>query len=96
MNWLSSLPGFFYDMLFGCRHTRLTRPFTLEQETYKVCLDCGRKVYYSRERMEPLTPREVRRMKAARAGVLALAPESARISHPSILVPQPASKSNAA
>src|SRR5271165_1386113 len=68
MNWLRSVLEFLYDMLFGCRHERLTRPFTLEQQTYKVCLDCGRHVFYSAERMEPLTAREVRRMRKSDAG----------------------------
>lgn len=66
-NFFSSVFGFFYELIFGCRHGRLTRPFTLEAETYKVCLDCGRQIFYSSERMSPLTSREVRRMKAAQA-----------------------------
>jgi hypothetical protein len=65
MNWIQSLLGFFYDIIFGCRHWSQTRPFTLEQRTYKVCLDCGKQIYYSSERMTPLSAREVRRMKAA-------------------------------
>ena len=65
MNWIQSLLGFFYDIIFGCRHWSQTRPFTLDQQTYKVCLDCGKQIYYSRERMTPLSAREVRRMKAA-------------------------------
>jgi hypothetical protein len=68
MNWIQSLLGFFYDILFGCRHWSQTRPFTLEQQTYKVCLDCGKQIYYSTERMTPLSAREIRRMKAAAAG----------------------------
>jgi hypothetical protein len=65
MTWIQNLLGFFYDIVFGCRHWSQTRPFTLEQQTYKVCLDCGRQIYYSTERMTPLSAREVRRMKAA-------------------------------
>ncbi len=68
MNWMQSLLGFFYDIVFGCRHWSQTRPFTLEQQTYKVCLDCGKQIYYSTERMTPLSAREVRRMKAAAHG----------------------------
>ena len=64
MTWIQNLLGFFYDILFGCRHWSQTRPFTLEQQTYKVCLDCGKQIYYSRERMTPLSASEVRRMKA--------------------------------
>jgi hypothetical protein len=65
MNWIQSLLGFFYDIVFGCRHWSQTRPFTLEKQTYKVCLDCGKQIHYSRERMTPLSAREVRRMKTA-------------------------------
>jgi hypothetical protein len=65
MKWIQNLLGFFYDLVFGCRHWSQTRPFTLEQQTYKVCLDCGKQIYYSRERMTPLSAREVRRMKTA-------------------------------
>ena len=70
MTWIHSLLGFIYDILFGCRHWSQTRPFTLEQQTYKVCLDCGKQIYYSRERMTPLSAREVRRLKTAVAGPL--------------------------
>ena len=66
MTWIQNLLGFFYDIVFGCRHWSQTRPFTLEQQTYKVCLDCGKQIYYSPERMTPLSAREVRRMKADR------------------------------
>ena len=65
MTWIQNLLGFFYDIIFGCRHWSQTRPFTLEQQTYKVCLDCGKQIFYSPERMTPLSAREVRRMKAA-------------------------------
>lgn len=96
MHWLSSLLAFSYDVFFGCRHTRLTRPFTLDQETYKVCLDCGHKLYYSRERMQPLTDREVRRMKAAHARVVSLAPQPVELPQSGLLIAQPAGKSHAA
>lgn len=66
--------NFFAEILFGCSHSRLTRPFTLEKETYKVCLDCGKQIYYSAQDMRPLSPWEVRRMKAARAGELKMMP----------------------
>lgn len=29
------------DRLLGCWHSDLSRPFTVEGETYRVCLDCG-------------------------------------------------------
>lgn len=40
-----------YDLLFGCHHRKLSRVFTLNAETYRVCLDCGTKFAYSLETM---------------------------------------------
>ena len=62
MSLLRGFFAFFYEIIFGCRHDRLTRPFTIEAHTYKVCLDCGKQVFYSAETMRPLSGREVRRM----------------------------------
>jgi hypothetical protein len=93
MTWIQSLLGFFYDIIFGCRHWSQTRPFTLEQQTYKVCLDCGKQIYYSPERMTPLSAREVRRMKAANAGPVAVM--GASMPTPSLFARR-ANKSNAA
>jgi hypothetical protein len=73
MTWIATLLGFFYDIIFGCRHWSQTRPFTLEQQTYKVCLDCGKQIYYSTERMTPLSAREIRRMKATAEPVTVIA-----------------------
>jgi hypothetical protein len=49
------------DFLFGCHHVHLSRVFTLQGETYRVCCDCGAKFAYSLETMSierriPLTP----------------------------------------
>jgi hypothetical protein len=49
------------DFLFGCHHVHLSRVFTLEGLTYRVCCDCGAKFGYSLktmsvERRLPLTP----------------------------------------
>ncbi len=65
---------FFSEILFGCNHARVTRPFTLEEQTYKVCLDCGKQIYYSAKEMRPLTTWEIRRLKAASAGELRVVP----------------------
>ena len=73
MNIFRGIYNFFYEIFFGCSHKRQTRPFTLEAKTYKVCLDCGKQIYYSRERMTPLSAREVRRMKAETAPVSVIA-----------------------
>lgn len=93
MNWISSVLEFVYDTLFGCGHDRLTRPFTIEKQTYKVCLDCGRHVYYSAERMEPLSSRELRRMRKIHAGEVKIGPAPA---HGPQLVPSADSESIAA
>ena len=39
------------DFLFGCHHVHLSRVFTLQGETYRVCCDCGAKSAYSLETM---------------------------------------------
>jgi hypothetical protein len=70
----------------------MTRPFTLQQQTYMVCLDCGKRVYYSASAMRPLSVREVRRMHAAHAGEVRIMPS---VGTPQ-LVPAQARKSNAA
>ena len=49
------------EFLFGCHHGNISRVFTLEGKTYKVCCDCGAKFAYSLETMSivrrlPLTP----------------------------------------
>ena len=64
MNVLQAILHFLYEIFLGCRHDHLTRPFTIKQQTYKVCLDCGKHVYYSAVTMHPLSRREVRRMQA--------------------------------
>jgi hypothetical protein len=71
---LQAIVSFFTEILFGCSHSRQTRPFTISDETYKVCLDCGKQIYYSAQEMRPLTLGEVRRMKAARAGEVKIMP----------------------
>jgi hypothetical protein len=53
------------DFLFGCHHAHLSRVFTLQGETYRVCCDCGARYAYSLETMSikrrlPLTPVQTR------------------------------------
>ena len=45
------------DAVFGCRHSQVTRPFTLRRRTYQVCLDCGREIPYSLATMSQTTSR---------------------------------------
>ena len=35
------------NFAFGCHHTKLSRVFTLEGHSYKVCCDCGEHFEYS-------------------------------------------------
>lgn len=58
------------DLCLGCRHDRLTRPFTIQDESYMVCLDCGKQVFYSLESMRRLSGRELRSLRAKRSGLL--------------------------
>jgi hypothetical protein len=78
---LRAVLSFFSEILFGCSHSRVTRPFTLNDETYKVCLDCGKQIYYSAQEMRPLTAWEIRRMKTANAGEVKLVPLPAAAPH---------------
>ena len=77
---LQAVLNFFSEILFGCTHSRVTRPFTLENETYEVCLDCGKQIFYSPTEMRRRTPFEVRRIRAARAGEVKVVPINARVS----------------
>jgi hypothetical protein len=90
---LRAVLSFFSEILFGCSHSRLTRPFTLEEETYEVCLDCGKQIYYSAQEMRPLTAWEIRRMKAAHAGETKVVTMPSTVPH---LIPAREHKPNAA
>jgi len=90
---LRAVLSFFTEILFGCSHSKLSRPFTLNDETYKVCLDCGKQIYYSAQDMRPLTAWEIRRMKAAQAGEVKMMPVLPSRPH---LVPATERKSNIA
>jgi hypothetical protein len=41
----------FLEFIFGCHHAHLSRVFTLQGETYRVCCDCGAEFAYSLETM---------------------------------------------
>jgi len=76
MSVLHAIIRFFYEIVLGCSHSNLTRIFTVQQETYRVCLDCGKHIPHSPVTMRPLTAREIRRLKAAHAGELKITPVS--------------------
>ncbi len=44
--------------LLGCLHRNQTRPFTLKNNCYTVCLDCGRELPYSWNAMRPMNRAE--------------------------------------
>lgn len=48
--------------VFGCSHERTSRPFTIDSQSYMVCLTCGQKLFYSPETMRRLSRREVTRL----------------------------------
>jgi len=50
------------EFAFGCHHTKLSRVFTIEGHSYKVCCDCGATFDYSLRTMS-ITPH--RRLLAA-------------------------------
>lgn len=76
MRVLREIFNFFYEIFFGCSHSHQTRIFTVKEETYRVCLDCGKHIPYSTVTMRPLTAREQRRIRAAHAGALKIMPAS--------------------
>ena len=76
MKLFRAILNFFYGIFLGCRHYHLSRVFTLQEETYKVCLDCGTHIPYSPLTLLPLSAREVRRLSAAHAGELKVMPVS--------------------
>jgi hypothetical protein len=41
---------------FGCRHTQMSRVFTIKNRTYQVCFECGRECEYSLASMHRVPP----------------------------------------
>ena len=59
------------DFAFGCHHSKLSRVFTLEGHSYKVCCDCGARFDYSLRTMSITPqPRMLRALRRLRAGHL--------------------------
>ena len=58
------------DFAFGCHHTKLSRVFTLEGRSYKVCCGCGARFDYSLRTMSITTHHKLfpalRRLRAGR------------------------------
>jgi hypothetical protein len=47
------------DFAFGCHHRKLSRVFTINNHTYKVCCDCGATFNYSLDTMSVRHPRRL-------------------------------------
>ena len=62
MEWVAQWLWKSYDFAFGCHHRNLSRVFTIEHRTYRVCCSCGVKFTYSLENMS--AERQVPRTKA--------------------------------
>ena len=79
MRWITELFQSIFEAIFGfCRHNNLSRPFTIDGQTYKVCMDCSQQVFYSRDTMLPLSRRELRHLRAEQANAaVAIMPASA-------------------
>lgn len=45
-----------FTLALGCRHGELSRVFTINKRTYKVCYECGHEVDYSWPLMHNLRP----------------------------------------
>jgi hypothetical protein len=44
----------FFARLFGCWHSRISRPMTVRKETYCVCLTCGARRRFDAEKLQPV------------------------------------------
>ena len=47
-----------FEWIFGCHHRKLSRVFTIDHKTYRVCFGCGRKLPYSWRAMSLIKPSE--------------------------------------
>jgi len=45
------------EFAFGCHHNKLSRVFTMDGHSYKVCCDCGARFNYSLETMSTIRHR---------------------------------------
>lgn len=48
------------DFALGCHHRHMSRVFTLDGRTYKVCCDCGKDFDYSLQKMSIMHRRGLR------------------------------------
>jgi hypothetical protein len=45
-------PVGFFAGIFGCWHKELSRPFTTQKESYRVCTHCGARRHFDPETLE--------------------------------------------
>ena len=50
-----------YHRIFGCWHTDMSRPFTIDQQTYRMCLNCGAHRAFDTRQWKMVGPYYVRR-----------------------------------
>ena len=50
---------YLFQDAFGCSHSNLSRVFTIERRTYRVCFDCAQELDYSWGHMRRLRGRSV-------------------------------------
>jgi hypothetical protein len=59
---------------FECHHAELSRVFTIQKRTYRVCFKCGKEVDYSWDLMRPQEPIvTAKRLELLKSGVRAQA-----------------------
>ncbi len=44
--------GGWLTKLFGCRHKEISRPFSIQGQAYRTCLDCGARRQFNLNRWE--------------------------------------------
>jgi hypothetical protein len=51
-NALTPVLSSWLTRIFGCWHREMSRPFTHDRESYRVCLDCGARRKFDASRWE--------------------------------------------
>jgi hypothetical protein len=54
-NLTAQIAGIFRRLL-GCWHSNMSRPFTLNDEPYRTCLECGERLRFDRKTRTKLHP----------------------------------------
>lgn len=52
---MSAMPSWL-TRIFGCWHREMSRPFTLQSESYRVCLECGAHRHFDTQTWEMTGP----------------------------------------